>query len=194
MTRKKTLAICLMRTSIIVLLMIVSFIVGARSVEPEVKEIVAQEPAPEPKIVTRIKYVDVPYEPVVKETTYTDEDLFLMACAIYVEAGGNAASDETRLMVGSVILNRLENGYWGDTLREVLEAPGQYNTFSSTGVVFPARAYNKVEQEAVARSYRIAQQVLDEGPICPPEVIWQAGFEQGKGTYLYQDGLYFCYS
>lgn len=194
MTRKKTLAICLMRTSIIVLLMIVSFIVGARNVEPEVKEIVVQEPAPEPKIVTLIKYVEVPYEPVVKETTYTDEDLFLMACAIYAEAGGNAASDETRLLVGSVILNRLANGYWGDTLREVLEAPGQYNTFSSTGVVFPARAYTEVEQEAVARAYRIAQQVLDEGPICPPEVIWQAEFKQGKGTYLYQGGFYFCYS
>lgn len=175
MTRKKTLAICLMRTSIIVLLMIVSFIVGARSVEPEVKETVVQAP-------------------VVKETTYTDEDLFLMACAIYSEAGGNAASDETRLLVGSVILNRLATGYWGDTLREVLEAPGQYNTFSSKGIVFPARAYNAVEQEAVARAYRIAQQVLDEGPICPPEVIWQAEFEQGKGTYLYQDGIYFCYS
>lgn len=194
MTRKKTLAICLMRTSIIVLLMIVSFIVGARSVEPEVKETVVQAPEPEPEIVTLIKYVDVPYEPVVKKTTYTDEDLFLMACAIYSEAGGNAASDETRLLVGSVILNRLENGYWGDTLREVLEAPGQYNTFSSKGIVFPARAYNAVEQEAVARAYRIAQQVLDEGPICPPEVIWQAEFEQGKGTYLYQDGIYFCYS
>lgn len=130
-------------------------------------------------------------EPVI---TYTEDELFCLAAAVYQEAGGDACSDETRLYAGSVVLNRLANGYWGDTIREVLEAPGQYGLFSKTGVCFPERATQEVEQEAVVRAYRIAEQLLTEGSVLPSNVIWQAEFKQGNGIYAFQDDTYFCYS
>ncbi len=123
------------------------------------------------------------------EPTYTEDELFCMAAVIYQEAGGDAATDEARVYVGSVA-----NGYWGDTLREVLEALGQYGLFCKTGVCFPERAYTAVEKHAVDRAYEIAEQVLTDGSVLPENVIWQAEFKQGDGVYAQIGNTYFCYS
>ncbi len=150
------------------------------------KPIATPEPTPEP---TPEATPEATPEP-----TYTEDDLFCMAAVIYQEAGGDAATDEARVYVGSVVLNRLANGYWGDTLREVLEAPGQYGLFCKTGVCFPERAYTDVEKHAVDRAYEIAEQVLTDGSVLPENVIWQAEFKQGDGVYAQIGNTYFCYS
>lgn len=125
---------------------------------------------------------------------YTDDELFCMAAAIYNEAGGNECSDTTRRLVGYVILNRVKDSRFPNTIREVLEAKGQYGTFYRTGVKFPSRSSSAGEAYAVARAYRIAAEVLkkrDNVPI-PSNVVFQAEFEQGALIYTYQDGMYFC--
>ena len=66
----------------------------------------------------------------IKETfrtpmTMTDEELYLFATVIYTEAGDQGY--EGMLAVANVILNRMEDGYWGTTLEEVLFAPGQFS-------------------------------------------------------------------
>ena len=65
----------------------------------------------------------------IKETvrtpvTMTEDELYLFATVIYTEAGDQGY--EGMLAVANVILNRMEDGYWGTTLEEVLFAPGQF--------------------------------------------------------------------
>lgn len=56
--------------------------------------------------------------------TMTEEELYLFATVIYTEAIDQ--SYEGMVAVANVILNRMEDGYWGTTLEEVLFAPGQF--------------------------------------------------------------------
>ena len=58
-------------------------------------------------------------------TRYTeDEDTVLLARAIY--ALGKDESFETKLKLGSVVMNRVENAWFPDDLGEVLSEPQQF--------------------------------------------------------------------
>ena len=85
-----------------------------------------------------------------KKQPYTDEELELLACVIYCEAGSDSISDETRRMVGEVVLNRVADDRYPDTILEVLTQRSQYGRFHWTGVVWPSRATK--EKEAVERA------------------------------------------
>lgn len=135
--------------------------------------------------------------PVVEEApapAYTEEELEILAVIIYQEAGGDNCSDDTRRKVGSVFLNRVTSHLFPDTFEEVATAKRQYGKLHWTGIKWPDRAEYDVEAHAVARAYRIAEELLLYGSILPPDVIWQAEFIQGDGIYCHQDGIYFCYS
>ena len=84
----------------------------------------------------------------------------MLACAIYCEAGGDACSDLCRLYVGDVILNRVDDPRFPDTMAEVLTAEGQYGRFHWTGIVWPNRASCPGEAAAVARAYDTARALL----------------------------------
>lgn len=122
-------------------------------------------------------------------TAYTDEELELLACAIYCEAGGDACTDETRRMVGEVILNRVADPRFPDTIEGVLTQKSQYGRFHWTGVVWPSRAAH--EPEAVERAYRCAEAVLTEPRLLPADVVFQAEFVQGE-VVTSAPGYYFC--
>lgn len=120
------------------------------------------------------------------------EDLELLACVIYQEAGGDACSDLCRFMVGDVVLNRVADSRFPDNIEEVLTQRGQYGTFSKTGVVWPARASNPGEAAAVERAYDIASRLLsgEHSKLYDAGYIWQAEFIQGKDV-IEVDGTYF---
>lgn len=122
-------------------------------------------------------------------TAYTDEERELLACAIYCEAGGDACNDETRRMVGEVILNRVADPRFPDTIAGVLTQKSQYGRFHWTGVVWPSRAAH--EPEAVERAYRCAEAVLTEPRLLPEDVVFQAEFVQGE-IVAQAPGYYFC--
>lgn len=148
----------------------------------------------EPKVVA-IKAVVV--EPVTEpETepvpTYSEEELEMLALVIYQEAGGDACSDETRLMVGNVVLNRVADERFPDTIEEVLLQERQYGRLHWTGIVWPERASKSVEAHAVQRAYDCAKRVLEGERLLPEDVIWQAEFKQGTEIVAQQDGFYFC--
>lgn len=116
---------------------------------------------------------------------YTEEDLYLLAHIINAEAGGGTSyiSDQCVYGVGSVVLNRVRDPRFPNTIKEVLWQRGQYyNGWNGA-----------ITKEPADRSWQIAQELLDEGPIFPPEVVWQANFTQGRGIYLATDKMYFCY-
>jgi hypothetical protein len=130
-----------------------------------------------------------------KETNYTHDELYCMAVAIYNEAGGNACTDEHREMVGYVVLNRVNDSRYPDTIRGVLEQPGQYEGLGSKGVNFAKRSSNDLEAKALERAWDTAKKVLenrDNIPI-PENVVFQAEFQQGKGVYKQLGNTYFCY-
>lgn len=124
---------------------------------------------------------------------YKEEELELLAIAIYCEAGSNRICDECRYRVGDVILTRVADDRFPDTIRAVLEAPKQYGMFSVTGVVWPEKAQYDVERDAVDRAYEVARQLLTDerhSDVYGQGYIWQAEFEQGSDGF-WCDGTFF---
>jgi len=124
---------------------------------------------------------NVVIEPYFKDCTY--EDYYLLAHIINAEAGSSYVSEQCAYGVGSVVLNRVKDKRFPNTVKEVLYQPGQY--------------YNgwkgNITKEPNERSWRIASDLINNGPIFPENVVWQANFTQGRGVYLYTDTMYFCY-
>lgn len=117
-------------------------------------------------------------------------DLELLACVIYQEAGCDWISDNTRMMVGNVVLNRVNSDLFPNTIEEVLLQSGQYGEYSWTGIRWLDSA--QYEPWAVERAYRCAQRLLEGERVLEDDVIWQAGFIQGYEVAAYSDGIYFC--
>lgn len=138
-------------------------------------------PEPMPAAMTAVAMLEPPAE-----------DLEMLACVIYQEAGGDACSDQCRFMVGDVVLNRVADSRFPNTIEEVLTQRGQYGTFSKTGVVWPARASNPGEAAAVERAYDTARRLLsgEHSELYDAGYIWQAEFIQGKDV-IEVDGTYF---
>jgi spore germination cell wall hydrolase CwlJ-like protein len=157
----------------------------------------------EPEIITKTQVqtqvVEKPVEVIVeieKEPNYTYDELYCMAVAIYNEAGGNNCTDQHREYVGYVILNRINNSRFPDTIREVLEQPGQYESLGEKGINFTKRASCDTEAEALERAWNIAKKVLENRnniPI-PKNVVFQAEFQQGVSVYTKIGNTYFCCS
>jgi spore germination cell wall hydrolase CwlJ-like protein len=127
---------------------------------------------------------------------YTNDELYCMAVAIYNEAGSDQCTDEARELVGFVVLNRVNDKRYPDTIRGVLEQPGQYENLGTKGVHFAERSKNPSEAKALERAWETARKVLSfryEIPI-PENVLFQANFKQGIGTYMQIDNMYFCYA
>ena len=126
------------------------------------------------------------------EPEIDENELEMLACVIYSEAGGDAYSDLARQYVGDVVLNRVADLRFPDTLEGVLLQEGQYGRFHWTGIVWPERAQYEVEAAAVARAYDVARALLsgEHSEIYGAGYIWQAEFSQGTDV-IYLDGIYF---
>ena len=133
-------------------------------------------------------------EPIaVEEPAEPDEaEVEMLACGIYCEAGGDACSDLCRYYVGDVMLNRVNDPRFPDTLEGVLTGKGQYGRFYWTGIVWPELASNPGAAAAVARAYDTARALLrgEHSELYGAGYIWQAEFTQGTDV-IYLDGLYF---
>ena len=126
------------------------------------------------------------------EPTYSEADLEMLSLAIYQEAGSDACSDETRMMVGNVVLNRVADDRFPDTIELVLLQERQYGRLHWTGLVWPERASYLSEAHAVERAYACAERLLNGERVFADDVIWQAEFSQGSEIVAQQDGFYFC--
>ena len=116
----------------------------------------------------------------------------MLACVIYCEAGADYISDDTRRMVGDVVLNRVEDERFPGTVEGVLTQRAQYGRFYWTGVVWPQRADSDAESAAVDCAYRIARELLTgtHSDLYGKGYIYQAEFKQGKDQ-VYSDGIWF---
>ena len=154
----------------------------------EIVEAPVVEPA-EPVVL--VEAVPAP-SPVGVEAAYTQEELETLALIIYQEAGADFCSDETRRMVGSVVLNRVDSDRYPNTIQEVALQRAQYGRLYWTGLEWPERADQTGEAHAVARAYEVAEDLLNGERALPADVVYQAEFTQGTEVVAQQDGMYFC--
>lgn len=124
------------------------------------------------------------------ETKFAFEDMMLISKIIYAEAGSEWLSDEWKMCVGEVVLNRVASPEFPNTIKEVLEQPGQY--YGANSRYFKSLLPSE-------RCVRCAIRLLNGERLLEPSVVFQANFTQGGGTHKacydkYLGWTYFCYS
>ena len=120
------------------------------------------------------------------EKTYTDNDLYVLSHIISAEAGN--CSEDMMISVGSVVLNRVADERFPDTIEEVVFQEGQYSP------TWNGAYYAEPTEEAV----EVAKILLEDGSAIDQSVVWQAEFPQGNGIYDTIESpwgtvMYFCY-
>ena len=148
------------------------------------------EAAPEPTFSRPLEEITPPTE-AATEPTYTAEELDMLALVIYQEAGADYCSDDTRLMVGTVVMNRIADPRFPGTMHEVVTERRAYGLLHWTGVVWPTRASHHTEAHAVERAYTIAERILQGERTLPEDVVFQSEYIMGE-IVAYSDGMYFC--
>lgn len=117
------------------------------------------------------------------------DDLYLLARVIDCEAGSDWLTDEFRLCVGEVALNRVASPEFPDTLHEVVYQRGQYNIVNS------ARFSTLVPRRACVDA---ALRLLEGERRMVPAVVYQSDSLQGELFTMYADrrlgNTYFCLS
>lgn len=162
--------------------------------EPEVTTDNVIETAPVETIIPEVEETipETTEAPVIEEpeVVINQRDLELLACVIYTEAGGDAVCDECRRRVADVVLNRVEDPRFFNTINGVLTQQDQYGDWYKTGVQWPERASK--EYNTVQRAYRIAREVLSgqHSDLYGKGYVWQARFKQGSDI-VYCCGQYF---
>ena len=122
------------------------------------------------------------------ELAYSENDLYVLSHIISAEAGN--CSEEMMIAVGSVVLNRVADDRFPDTIEEVVfqKNPLQYSPTEN------GTYWNEPTEGAV----EVAKLLLEEGSQLPENVVWQAEFRQGTETYReipipWGGYMYFCY-
>lgn len=118
-------------------------------------------------------------------------DLYLLAKIIYAEAGSNWISDDWKMAVGEVLINRTNSPEFADTIADCIYSPGQYY-----------RKSNKyfANLKPSERCVLIAKRLLEgERYFYNDAVVFQAEFRQGSGvaaqfSHKGSGTTYFCYS
>lgn len=124
---------------------------------------------------------------------FPDSDLEMMAIVIYREAGGDAASNKTRIMVGNVVMNRVRSRHFPNTIYGVLTQRGQYAGVHGA-VTWPSGASNHWEREAVKRAWTCARRVQAGENYLPANVVYQSNYRNlGSGVYCVANDMYFNY-
>ena len=133
----------------------------------------------------KIEATESGYEPI------DFESMWLLSKIMYAEAGSEWLSDDWKMCVGEVVLNRVASPEFPNTIREVLEQPGQYYGKNS-------RYFNGLLPSE--RCVRLAVRLLEgERVLDDPTVVFQANFTQGSGVHTkyydkYLGWTYFCHS
>ena len=119
------------------------------------------EDPPETTQSLQIEEIAVPeHKPVYN---YTEEELDLLARLIYSEGG--IESYDTQLKIGSVVMNRVDDPYFPNTIREVIY---QENQFSVTFIELDGVIM--IDRPAGDEAKKAALEILTYGSVLPPKV------------------------
>ena len=124
----------------------------------------------------------------VESSVFWNSNAHWLAMALQVESGINWP-DWAVMMIGDVILNRVDSPRFPNTIREVLLDPGQYSPFMGNFEMFMPET----------RYIMLAERLLEgEHSLKDREIVYQSLFEQGSVTVVsYYDEVldtttYFC--
>ena len=130
-----------------------------------------------------------------KLAQYSDEDIRILTTTVFHEAGHT--TEQLRQYVAQVVLNRVEDSRFPDTVKGVITQPGQYSTKYAT--VEAANAIQATDSKNGTYYYGICEDSVKAE--MPSNVLYQANFSQGKGVWKsvyfnsgwYASTSYFCY-
>lgn len=115
------------------------------------------------------------------------DDILLLAQLMHAEEGilrtrlSKEDAKMAHMFAGSVILHRKDMNYRGaKTIKDVIYMPGQYACIEN------------LEQEIPEETIQWARELIENGPLGPQNMIYQAQFEQGSETIAHIDNQYFC--
>ena len=112
---------------------------------------------------------------------YTEDDLYILA---HIISGEAQYCDETeQKYVGSVFLNRVNSSRFPNTFKEVAFQKKQYACTWD----------GNYKKEPTEQNWAVAKWLLENGSDLPANVVFQAQFKQGAGTYIKTKYHYYCY-
>lgn len=136
-----------------------------------------------------------------KLSRYTDEEIRILATTIYYEAG--QTTEQLRQYVAQVVLNRVADSRFPNTVEGVITQPGQYagkyTTAEATQTIKDKDAANGTYHWVTCVSSAKAAMM---GKVdMPSNVVFQANFTQGSGVWKtvefdsgwFSSTSYFCY-
>lgn len=135
--------------------------VSGEQSQPTVTSAESLEDPPETTQSLQIEEIIVPeHKPVYN---YTEEELDLLARLIYSEGG--IESYETQLKIGSVVMNRVDDPYFPNTIREVIYQRNQFSvTFTRINGVL------MIDRPADEEAKKAAYEILNYGSVLPKDV------------------------
>lgn len=123
---------------------------------------------------------DLRGEPRYPDIHLTSEDRQLLARVIWVEAQGEC--EEGQQAVAEVVLNRMASPNFGDTLKGVIYAEGQFRSVPYLDDAEPYQAQYEAIERAIYGPY-----------ILPEEVVHFASFRTNENVWGKIGGHIFCY-
>ena len=114
-----------------------------------------------------------------------DAELDMLGRVVYIEAGSSWISDRHQQLVACVVLNRCADERFPATIKDNVYKRGQYACAS--------RLYSVSRDKIPDRCYTNAKAAAYGQVECPVNVVWQAQFKQGRGTYERIGNTYFCW-
>ncbi len=117
------------------------------------------------------------------------DDLYLLAKLINAEAGSDWLTEDFRLCMGEVVLNRVASPEFPNTLYDVAYQPGQYSSVTTAAFA------NLIPGEGFVD---IALRLLQGERQMVESVVYQSSYVQGEIFAVYEDWrlgtIYFCIS
>ena len=123
--------------------------------------------------------VEAPEESVETTPTYSDEDLLWLSRVVFAEAGCDWFPDWVQRDVASVVLNRVADSRYPDTIKDVIFDPGQYSCVNSGAI------YREPTQKVIDN----CRYVLENGSTLPGSVIGQSAYALGPIYKSYYDSV-----
>ena len=114
---------------------------------------------------------------------YTQDDIDILAAVMYGEEYPNRYE---MMLAGSVVLNRVLSPDFPNNIHDVVyQKSEKYEQYAP-------RTKGFIGKELPEECYRLAEILLQYGPIAPRSVVYQAHFNQGRVFWKW-NGEEFCY-
>ena len=151
-------------TSLIGIIMLLVIFIIIRPAKTETIEVIKEV---EKEIIVEVEkdiIVEVEKEIIIeKEPTYiyniTSTEREMLARIVYLEARGESL--ECQMAIVSVIINRWQNGHWGNSIEEVIYSPSQFSPSSFIYKTTPTEL-----------NYTAVDLVIKNGSILPPYCMY----------------------